>query len=183
MNAMTNRILLCAAVVIAMFIVGCEAPDTTIANPQLTLPPQEASPEYLDRVSSLNEVNENDAMRGLLMLIEGTDESQTFEQRVFKLQAMNVVPSSWSFDAKRSLTRGKLAYMISQALDIRGGVVMMLAGPSQRYSLKELQFMGIMAPGATLTTVSGGEFVAVLARADAYRQTGTVPEVLRAGGL
>ena len=56
-----------------------------------------------------------------------------------------------------------------------------LTGPSQRYCLRELQYRRIIGPGFILSKVSGMELVAVLARADAIRTTGEVPEVLLAG--
>ena len=59
------------------------------------------------------------------------------------------------------------------------GVVLTVTGPSQRYCARELAYQGILASDIMTTRVSGGEFVAVLGRADAYKKTGEVPEILR----
>ncbi|NLW87744.1 MAG: hypothetical protein GXY38_12820 [Planctomycetes bacterium] len=179
MKAMQKYLLALAA---ATIVGGCGQSAKPIVHPEAALPAPEDSPEFMDRVSSMPEITENDAMRGMLMFVNGKDDSESFEQRVLKLQSMNIAASSWTFNADAALTRGKLAYMVGQALNVQGGVMSMLIGPSQRYHQRELQFMGMMGPGFFLDTVSGGEFVAIMARADAYRQTGSVPDVLRAQG-
>ena len=92
---------------------------------------------------------------------------------------MKIVDSTWDFDANRPVTRGKLAYMLYQALHMKGGVMLTLTGPSQRYCARELAYQGILASDRMTTQISGGEFVAVIGRADAYKQTGEVPEILR----
>jgi hypothetical protein len=61
---------------------------------------------------------------------------------------------------------------------MRGGVILTLSGPSQRYCLRELQFRGFVSPGLPYTPVGGMEFVAVLNRAEVYRRTGEAPQVL-----
>ena len=71
-----------------------------------------------------------------------------------------------------------VAYMIHQACRAPRGVVLTLTGPSQRYCLRELQYLGMMSQGFPTTTVTGMEFVAVLTRAEEYRRTGKLPEVM-----
>lgn len=156
---------------------GC-AP-ASITGGDATLPAGEESPAFLDRVSSQKTVSENDAMRGVLMLLEGKDASETFRDRLAKLRSLRVVDSSWSCDANRPVTRGRLAYMLCQAIHVKGGVLLTLLGPSQRYCLRELRYQGIMASGIMTTEISGGEYVAVMGRADRYKAVGEVPEIER----
>lgn len=168
---------LMAAAILAGVSAGCERP-VVIANPQAALPPDEGSPAFLDRVSSQPTVRQNDAFRGILLLT-GQDQARDFRQRVEALADRGLVDRQWTFDADRPLTRGRLAYMVCRACRIRGGVMMHLAGPTQRYCLRELQYLGMMAPGTLMAPVTGMEFIAVLARADAYLRTGKVPDIMK----
>jgi hypothetical protein len=156
---------------------GCSGPPR-ITMGEAVLPEDEGSPGFLDRVASLEVVSENDAMRGMLLLMDGQDPATEFSQRVGMLIEREVVPSIWDFQANRPLTKGRLAYMVHQACDAPEGLILAVAGPSERYCLRELQYRGMMSQGFVTTQVSGMEFVAVLTRADSYRRTGALPEVI-----
>ncbi len=159
-------------------LAGCSKPSLSIASPQAVLPAGENSAKYLDRISSQTRVSQNDAMRGILLLTDGKDECQTFQQRVETLTQRKIVPARWPYQADSPITRGKLAYMLYQACKVSGGVILTLAGPSQRYCLRELQYQGFLSDGAVYGQVTGMEFVAALSRADSFLETGQVPEVL-----
>jgi len=163
-------------------MIGCEGGSGRIEGAELALPMDENSPSYLDRVSSMEAVPENDALRGLLMLIDGKDDCENFRQRVEKLRARRIIPPSWNCQADRPITKGRLAYMLYQACGIRGGATLTLAGPSRRYCLKELQYQGFMSSGMTNTEVTGLEFVAALTRCDTFLQTGELPELISSTG-
>ena len=167
------------AAVLAVWMAGCSAAGAPrVAMPDATLLDDDGSPGFLDRIASAGTVSENDAMRGLLMLMDGQDTCKTFKQRVDNLAARRIVGQTWRFDAAHPLTKGKLAYMIYQACNVPGGLILTLTGPSQRYCLRELQYRGMMSEGFGTTDVSGMEFVAVMTRADSYRRTRAVPDVI-----
>ena len=153
-----------------------------VINPDARLPEGEESPGFVDRMSSQADVSENDALRGMLMLVEGGDPCQTFGNRVERLKGKEIVGADWNFNADRPLTKGRLAYMVYQACSIPGGVILRLLGPNPRYCRKELQYRGLMGPGTSYNTVTGMEYVAVLSRADTYRRTGKVPKIMKATG-
>jgi len=161
-----------------VLLAGCQA-GGSIAAGESTLPPGEDSAAFFDRLSSQENVSENDAVRGLLYFVDGKDEAESFTQRVESLRGRGLVSDAWSFDADRPLTRGKLAYMIYQACDIPGGVTLLLTGPSQRYCLRELQYQGFVPPGSGWGPVSGIEYVSVLSRAAAYQETGEIPVTMK----
>lgn len=162
-------------------LAGCTASEGTITGGQATLAANENSAAFLDRVSSQDRVSENDAMRGILMVLEGRDTAQTFGQRVQALRDKGILPAGADLEAGRAVTRGRLAYMICQACKIRGGIMLRVAGPSQRYCLRELQDRNMMREGFAQTPVNGMEFVEALTRAEAYRRTGKIPD--RAGQI
>ena len=69
--------------------------------------------------------------------------------------------------------------MVYQACGLKGGLTLTLTGPSQRYCLKELQYLGLMSEGQVYNGVTGMEYVAILSRADELRQTGQVSDVMK----
>lgn len=159
---------------------GCASSEMQVESGELTLPAGENSAEFLDRVSAQPTVSQNDAMRGVLFLLDGKDEAESFAQRVSELSARGITAGNWGFSGDKPITRGKLAYMVFQACNMPGGLTLALAGPSQRYCLRELQYQGFLTTGVLYSDVSGMEFVAVITRADAYIETGEVPRILSA---
>jgi hypothetical protein len=158
---------------------GCGQRAPQVSGGDAKLPADDGSPAYIDRLSSEKTVTENDALRGVLMFLGHDDANDTFQQRVDEALRRGLAERTWTFQAGRPVTKGKIAYMICRACEIRGGLILMLTGPSQRYCLRELQYMEMMPPGSIFSKVSGMEMVALLARADAYRTRGEVPEVLK----
>jgi len=162
---------------------GCQSSGLyVVPGAETALPKDDGSAAYLDRISSGETVSENDAFRGVLMLLEVDDAKDTFRGRTEKLAAKGIVDSWWDFQADKPITRGKVAYMMYQACKVSGGVILTLTGPSQRYCLRELQYQGFVTKGSVFSPVTGGEYVGVLARADAYRRLGRVPEILETSG-
>ena len=162
-----------AAFLIFICCIGCGNGEVVSHNDDL--PKSEDSAGFLDRISSLPVVSEDDAMRGILMLIDGDDTAESFQQRVQMLQQRGIAPTSWDYVSDRPITRGKYAFMIYQAAKFRGGIILSVTGPSRRYCLRELQFKKVMCNGPMLTEIPGTEYVAVLGRADAFIRTGHVP--------
>lgn len=164
---------------IVLGLAGCGTNQTlNITGAQAKLVAEENSATFLDRISSVPRVTENDAMRGTLMLLDGQDNFETFEQRVKSLADRNIVARSWNFQADRPITKGRLAYMVYQSCGMQGGIMLSMTGPTQRYCLKELQYKQMMVQGSGLTPVTGMEFIAILTRADTFRQTGEVPNLV-----
>ena len=175
---MVRRSLLLGLAMGAIVIAGC-AGGRIAGGPQ-ALPAGEESPAFLDRAAAQPTVSENDAFRGILMLMRDNDDAGTFADRVRILQQNKIVDASWDFITDRPITKGKLAYMLCQVLKMPGGVLLTLTGPSQRYCLRELQYQHVMSAGFFTAPVTGMEFVGVLARADAWKRTGEVPDVMQA---
>ena len=165
---------------VAAALGGCAGQAGVIVSPAATLPANESAAAFLDRVSSVSQVSENDAIRGVLLLVDGKDNAASFEDRVGLLQRKAIAPSGWDFDADKPITRGKLAYMIYKSCQVPGGATLTLFGPSQWYCLKELQYQGFFSPGPALSPVTGMEYVAVINRADSYLATGEIPDILLA---
>jgi len=171
-NTMITRIV--AVLLGTVFLVGCG--QGTITNGEAQLVSDESSAAFLDRMADQKAVTQNDAMRGMVMLLDGADAFDTFQDRVTYLQSVSVVPTNWNLDASKSLTRGQLAYMTYVASEMSGGVWLVVAGPSQRYCLREMQYRGVMGKGSLWSSVSGMEYVSTMGRAAVYKQEHEVPD-------
>jgi hypothetical protein len=169
----TGVIVLLAGVLV---LGGCGTGAVIDGQAQL---PAESDAAFLDRLASADTVSEHDATRGFIMLIDGQDTFNTFADRVEYLRQAGAIAPDWNMIATAPLTRGRLAYMTYVTTGMDGGVWLTLTGPSQRYCLRELQYLGVINDGALWTEISGLEFVGVLGQADVYRRTGQFPD--RAG--
>ncbi|MBS3733838.1 MAG: hypothetical protein KGY99_02820 [Phycisphaerae bacterium] len=164
-----------AALTMALTIglVGC-APrkPSTITGGETAAVDGDNSAAFLDRVADAKSVTLNDAVTGMCLLT-GAEAGGDFATRVRLLRGREVLAGG-AVDATAPVTRGQLAYMVYQAADVPGGVILTLTGPSERYCLRELQYRGMMTDGLANTPVSGMEYVAVLTRAKTYMQTGHI---------
>lgn len=167
---------------LAVTLASCQPPAAPAISNGQTVMAATNSAEYLDQLSSQPTVSEARALEGVLLLL-GRQEKTTFAEAVKALIDQRIVSSAWGFQPDRPITRGKVAYMVCQACDIKGGLTLTLTGPSQRYCLRELQYRGLMTSGIVYGPVTGMEYVAILARADELRETGQVSAVMiREGG-
>lgn len=116
----------------------------------------------------------DDAFHGLLLFLDGTDPATTYEQRVAALQDRRMLPKGFNQPAEQAVDRGTLAVALSRALNIRGGVVMALTGPSPRYATKELAFLGIYPSSSPNQTFSGTEYLGIIGKAEDYQRTARV---------
>jgi hypothetical protein len=112
----------------------------------------------------------NDGYQAVAMLVRGDGKLLPPEACRTLLVQRKVARASWGSDPKAALSKGKLAYMVCQALGIKGGVTMRLFGPSERYCLFECLHLDLMVGGATYQSCTGGELVGVVNRADEYQQ-------------
>jgi hypothetical protein len=172
---MSVKRMMWVLMVLPLAAVGCQGAGQ-VAGGESTLLEGESCAAFLDRMSTQETVSENDACRGLLMLLDGQDGSATFQDRVKSLRERNIVGADWDMNAPTPVTRGRLAYMIYQATEMSGGVILTMTGPSERYCLRELQYRKVMAAGTLMQPATGLECVSVLGRADTYIRTGKVPD-------
>jgi hypothetical protein len=173
-----NRLLVVLSLGLMLAPAACQNAPTARLAADPNAPASGDSAAYLDKLSRGPAVTEAQAVRGMLMLL-GDKPDLPFDQAVAALRQRKVVSAGWSFHADRPVTKGKVAYMVYQACAVPGGLTLTLAGPSQRYCLKELQYRGLMSPGMPYNPVTGMEYVSILARADELRQTGGVSRAMK----
>ena len=116
-----------------------------------------------------------DAYQAVGMLANGDSKLLPAEDCRKSLVERKIAREDWGNDLKAPVTKGKLAYMVCQALGIKGGVTMRLFGPTQRYCLFECLYLELMVQGSTYQNCTGGELVATIDRADEYRTEKLTP--------
>jgi hypothetical protein len=112
----------------------------------------------------------DDAFHALLLDLDDTDPNANYAARVTALKSRGLLLPSFNSPADDAVRRGVVAVVLCQAAGIKGGVVMHLTGPSERYCLRELRFMNLMPESSENQTFSGTEFVGVIGRFEDYRR-------------
>ena len=120
-------------------------------------------------------VTSNDeAFHGLLMFAnDGDDPAGDYPGRVAALKARGMLPASFDQPADQSVDRGTVAVALTKVLNIRGGVIMRVLGPSPRYAVRELQYLNLYPPSSQNQTFSGSEFLGIIGKAEEYQNVGT----------
>ena len=132
---------------------------------------QGADNSFFRILSSKPNATFEDACKGFAMLA-GVPVTEDFGEFKSQLAARKIIPAKWAEEktAEERLTRGVMAYMVCTSLEIKGGMMMRLLGPSQRYSLRECVYLKLIARSAESKLVTGGELLAVLHRVDKYKR-------------
>lgn len=127
----------------------------------------------LDFWHSLNDVKittNNEAFHGLLLYFEGSDNSKDYSERLAALKSRHMIPQDFNAPADAAVTRGTLSLAIARGLHLRGGVMMMLSkGKCDRYTTRELQYIGVFPVSSPNQLFSGAEFVGVIGKIDDYQ--------------
>ena len=112
-----------------------------------------------------------DAAKAMVILMGVDEEHIDLEAQIRYLRSQSLLPRRFrtTFDPMEPLRKGTLAYILRQALGIRGGIALHLLGPSERYALKELGYQGVLSPGYVNDLVSGAELVQAMAEAARYK--------------
>ena len=76
----------------------------------------------------------------------------------------------WEISEVAPLTRGKLAFMMCYAANIKSSMIMQLTQPSERLALREAVFHELMVPSSTYRYVSGQYLLDVVSRTEAWME-------------
>ena len=140
-----------------------------LARPAFADTPAQSDARFFMLLSHKNVATMGDGYQAVAMLVrhEGalTDPAECRKMLVGR----NVARATWGDDLQAPLPKGRLAYMVCQALGVKGGLTMRLFGPTERYCLFECQYLELMVGGAQYQHCPGGELVSVIDRADQYQ--------------
>ena len=127
--------------------------------------------EFFYELTNKQYCTTDDAYRGVLYFVDGTDSSANFQERAARVQMHGLVKKNWEHNPQAPISKGKVAYMFARALELPGGVMYNITNASVRYALRELIYHDIIKGGSEGDKVSGAEYVGILGRADDYRQS------------
>ncbi len=112
----------------------------------------------------------DDALHGLLLFLDGQDDSADYAARVEAMKQRKMLPAGFRAAGDEAVDRGTVAVALVRALGIRGGWAMHVLGPNPRYAVKELQFLEVYPPSSPNQTFSGSEFLGIIGKAEDYQR-------------
>jgi hypothetical protein len=134
--------------------------------------PKETRTAYLRRIFEKDRASYGDACRAVLSLIKDDHSDADHAAVVGDLNGRGVVLSDWGLQESSLLTKGTLAYMVCQTLEIKGGLTMRLFGINRRYALRECIHRRLIASGTTDEYVTGRELIDVITNATIAKEQG-----------
>ena len=115
-------------------------------------------------LSSQTWCTNDEACSMVLLMIDGEDRYQSFNDRLIALDAKGVAQASWDIDADEPVTKGTLAYMLCRTLGLKGGIMLNLV-PCRRYAYREVVYHGLMEKGSEWEPLTGPEAIGIIGRA------------------
>ena len=155
----------------ALWLGGCHSAE--VANPlteQLAGNSPEAQLDFWHTLTTRSVTSNDEAFHGLILFVDGRDEAADFAGRVEWMNAQNMLPRGFDRPSNEAVRRGTLAVTITRLLNIKGGLIMRLFGPTPRYATRELQYLNILPQSSPHQTLSGMEFVGLIGRIEDYQR-------------
>jgi hypothetical protein len=156
----------------AAWIAAVVACAPLVAQDKPAPPAKEGRTAYLRRIFEKDRATYGDACRAVLSLMKEEHTDADFAAVFGDLSGRGVVSADWGLREPSLLTKGTLAYMLCQALDLKGGLTMRVFGITRRYALRECQHRRLIVGGVTDEYVSGRELIDVITNATVYREQG-----------
>jgi len=144
-----------------------EVHSQTKKQPSRAAPLQQADITYLAEMS-FRKVTYGYDLCKLIAILKGVENQYIgLDAQVAYLKEQNFLPKNVrdSFDPMKPLRRGLTAYVLRKVLNVKGGIFLNIFKDSERYSLKELTYEGIMSSGNTHEILSGDELASAMTRA------------------
>ena len=150
----------------ALQLIGCSAP-VQVGEPltnNLAGNDPDAQMEFWHTLYDRKLTSNDEAFHAILLFLDGKDDGPDYAGRVSTLKSRGLLYDSFDGAAHDAVSRGDLAVIIVNALNVRGGLILTIFPHSPRYATRELQYIGIYPPSSTNQTFSGGQFVSIIGR-------------------
>jgi hypothetical protein len=161
----TFHTLLALIWVIGQF--GCAAPRAVQPETDPATLSDEGFEAYLAEVPH---VTVDEAYRAMLILADGEDGRESFEQREAELQRRGIARAQWNLQRDDIIDTGSVAYMVCRICEIRGGVSSRLFGSwgfgDRRYAVRELVYREMVEEGVDYQFMTGSGLYTLLHKAD-----------------
>lgn len=158
----------------ALALVACSLLQSGCAGPRMS--PPEVDPATLSDdgfqayLSEAPLVTVDEAFRAMLILADGEDDSQSFDQRRQKLETREITRPAWRLKAENVIDAGSVAYMVCRICKVRGGVNYNLFGSlglgDRRYAMRELLYLDMLDDAVDYQYMTGPALVALMGKAD-----------------
>ena len=112
----------------------------------------------------------DEAFHGLILYLDQSDPNADYVSRVDALKSRGLLPRGFNRPADEAVSRGTLAVAISNALKIKGGMMMRLSPDCSRYATRELVYMELYPPSTPNQTFSGAEYLGIIGRIEDYQR-------------
>ncbi|MEO6437101.1 MAG: hypothetical protein ABIP55_15265 [Tepidisphaeraceae bacterium] len=172
---MRSSVAMLVALLVGVMPMGCQAPRAGRALPsELAGSDPDRQLDYWQAMADQPIASNDEAFHGLLLYVDGADESADYPARVAALRARRMIPASFDEPAESAITRGVLGVAIMKLLDQKGGVTMQVlgrvSGPCPRYATRELVFLNVYPPSTPNQVLTGGEFVGIIGRVEDFQR-------------
>jgi hypothetical protein len=165
------------AIIVALFTsVGCQTAREAQPLPaNLYGADVDAQMEFWHTLASRKLATNDEAFHGVLLYLDSKDPANSYAERVELLKSRRLLPAGFAGQADEAVTRGTLAVPIARALQIKGGLMMSLVGPTPRYATRELQYLGLYPLSSPNQIFSGAEFVGIIGKLDDFQHGNPAP--------
>ena len=150
-------------------VVGSGCRTSTAAQPlapEMAGSEPEAQMEFWHALPQRRVASNDEAFHALLLFIDGADPARDYDARVAAMRERKMLPPAFNGTAGQAVKRGTLAVALARALEVKGGLTMRLFGPTPRYAVRELQYVGLFPQSSPQQTFSGPELLGIIARAE-----------------
>jgi hypothetical protein len=154
-----------AAIGLLLAVAGCARTVITDSAAD-KFPSADAELQFWEQLETQPVVTNNDALHGLILLADGQDPAQDYDQRVAAARQRGWLGSSEPPPAHESATMGMISVAVCEILDIKGGITMRVFGLVPRYCTRELVFLRYVPPRTDNQSISGLEFMDLMSRVE-----------------
>lgn len=129
--------------------------------------PETGNADLMEYIGGLPLLTAEPAYRAVHILWKGEVFEGDFATLTGALEENRIVDPGWKHGPDTAVDRGAVGYMVCRAAQVRGGLNWTLTGLG-RYAYRELVHHEIAAPAGEFNLITGGEFLGIVARAEAY---------------
>lgn len=168
-SAISARIavVIAAAVAVAFIAAGCAR--TTVDQPlqtnYLAADAESGELDFWFGLPGRSAVTNDEALHALFLLADAKDEATSYEDRLDLAKDRGWIGVKFDEPADMAARRGIISLALYNIMDIDGGVINEIFGPTPRYAHRELVARGLMLTSSEWQVISGREFMALITRA------------------
>jgi hypothetical protein len=163
--------LLLVAAMLPVMTTGCQTPR---AGEPLSKEHAGSDPDsqinFWHALAGKPVTSNDEALHGLLLYMDGKDDSPDYPARIAALKRRKMLPLGWYEPPTAAVKRGTVAVAVMRMLNEKGGVTTRLFGPSPRYAVRELMFLNVYPHSTPNQTFSGNEFVGIIGACEDYQR-------------